>query len=681
MKSVSRIKYFTIEILELGFIGSLYRLIYEFALRFGFITARDTFIPRKIKKYHFTEWRSSRKTLFTDISPFILSDYLKNLPDNNKSKFLHRAEQSLSGNIRCFSHWQANYGQPINWHLNPRTGVSWPSDVHWIKAMRFPDGGDIKLVWEVNRFPHVYDLVRAHLLTNDPKYAKVFFRQVREWDQANPYPKGVNWASGQELAIRVLSWIFALYQFAENDAVTNEDFQVLLKQINLHAHHISRHIHYAYYAVHNNHLIGEALALYAVGTLFPFLPGAKKWKKRGRRILEGKALAQFYGDGGYCQLSHTYHRLALHYYLWAVRIAEVNGEPFPRKVYNTLKKSAYLLLQNMNMSDGSLPNWGNNDGALLNPWTSCDYTDFRPVVAAVYAVTANRRVFEPGPWDEEVLWLTGSLPEKLQPVAQVSSDFPQNGLHVLRKSYFDFVVFRCGTPPDRFGQADQLHVDIYFNGENIAPDGGSYLYNDELQYHTYFMGTRSHNTVTVDGQDQMLLWRRFKWLYKSKAKIEKWEPNNLYVKGQQFGYQRLDAGVIHQRELWWKGKTLVIRDEISNNLNRQHTFELHWNLAGEIEQFIRENGFYRGVFQTPTQKWHISIGCWVNGETVEPQWTIRNAFAGKNLVDGWISRYYGAKFGTSSVRFQVRSNRAVRFVTVFSPQKLTVKEMNEWMSS
>lgn len=61
---------------------------------------------------------------------------------------------------------------------------------------------------------------------------------------------------------------------------------------------------------------------------------------------------------------------------------------------------------------------------------------------------------------------------------------------------------RCGAYKDRPFQADNLHIDIWVNGENIMRDAGSYLYNTDEKWVRYF-ATTSHNTVMLGDYDQM----------------------------------------------------------------------------------------------------------------------------------------------------------------------------------
>ena len=75
--------------------------------------------------------------------------------------------------------------------------------------------------------------------------------------------------------------------------------------------------------------------------------------------------------------------------------------------------------------------------------------------------------------------------------------FNLGGYYILREK--DTLTFiRCGNHKDRPSQADNLHLDIWYKGENILLDGGSYKYNTSDEDIKYFMGTASHNTVMLD---------------------------------------------------------------------------------------------------------------------------------------------------------------------------------------
>ncbi|RLB95626.1 MAG: hypothetical protein DRH50_03620 [Deltaproteobacteria bacterium] len=653
-----------------GLVPVIYRAIHELCSKAGLSTRfKPIIFPRDYPQVDLklSEWKKSKKKFFIpargeaeEILHSLIGEYGVN-------RIIKQAERVAKGKILCFSRIEWDFGYPPDWHLNPLRGTRWPKYVHFSQVLALDDKiGDVKSTWELNRFPHVYYLVRAYYLTGDPHYVKIFTDHLKSWEEENPFRAGVNWASSQEVAIRALAWIYALYAFHEDEAFKEEDFRRLLRLLYLHGLHIEENLNYSRFLVPNNHLIGEALGLYAIGSLFPWFDRASNWKKKGKNLLQGRCLEQFYSDGGYCQASHNYHRLALHYYIWAVRIAECLHETFEGEVYSVLSRSLDYLISFMNMKDGKLPNLGPNDGALLNPWTVCDYSDFRPLLQTLSYITRRKRCFEDGLWDEELLWFFGptAFASPVDPLVQASSTFPISGLHVLREDGTNFAVLRCGDVRFRSGHADQLHLDLWWMGINIAIDGGSYLYNDELEFHRYFMGTRSHNTVTVDGRDQMKLVRRFTWLGWTKARLLEFSPARS-VEGIHCAYRRFRGDIVHRRRVIMLGKgDYIVKDVLTQRKSVTHRYTLHWLLADFEYEFQEKDRWIAIVLRTPVGLYAVEMQAKVDGVPVRGVMEINRAKLTPE-PDGWYSRYYTEKLPAISVNLTVESDLGVEFWTRF----------------
>lgn len=655
------IKYAIEEIKLLGLSRTVYRIWYEITKRMG---VRD--VSKRIPEVSpdsgvtFDEWKKSHIRPFLkglEENRYVFSRYFS----SSASSFIEEADQALQGRIKCFSGWYADFGIPFNWHYNPKRGTVWPSGVSASSVNRFElECGDIKMPWEPNRFPHLYKVCCAYMLTGDEKYAQFFVDQVNSWTDSNPPMKGVNWHNGQEGAIRLLAWIFALYVFKDSEKLNDDFFQTFLDLLYKHVVFIDSNIDYAKHAVTNNHLIGEALGIYIAGVLFPFMDGLKSLKKRAEKVLFSDACRkQFYSDGGYCQLSFSYQRLALNYYLWCFCIGEANGEDIP---YNWMKgifsRSLELITGCMNQKNGHLPNWGANDGAMLAPWTGADYSDYRPLASALSYASRGRKLFD-GNADEELFWLFGAdAAESESGVLPTETYFPFTGIKVLRQSPADFIFFRCGTPADRFGQADQNSIVLFAGGEEIVVDGGSYMYNDELAYHRYFMGSKSHNTVTVNGHDQMLLYRRFKWLYPPDAQIT--EESETSVSGVHKGYSRIFKGLEHLRRIEIIGRKVIIKDTVSRT-EQKKKISLHWHVADfNYKEQVTEEGF-RYTFNTASGQ---SVNMTVYSDSVAEVSAVRGYAEGDD-VRGWYSRYYGEKKECLDLRFEIESQHEVNIYTEF----------------
>ncbi|MEJ2636992.1 MAG: alginate lyase family protein [Calditrichia bacterium] len=666
------------EIRLLGFRKFLYRSWYEIRNRSG-ITRRlqpalpiDSQLIEKLLRTRINYSSVSNQDLPFSIGPAQLhgmEEYI-GLTAANRNKILQRANDAMNGKICVFSGRVLDYKNPIDWHYNPLKNASWPAGIYSLEPANPKVAaacGDVKIPWEVNRFPHFYAWMRAFLLTGNSAYVRTAQEQIIQWAQANPFRTGINWSSGQEIAIRVLSWHCLFSLLRADDVLKMAEFRELQTLMYLSGEHIYKNINFARLAVHNNHLIGEALALYLLGSYYPHFRDAEKWRKTGRALLEGECLAQFYADGGYCQSSHNYHRLALHYYLWACRIGECLNERFSPEVYETLDRSAEYLASFMN-EDGKLPNWGANDGALLNPWTSCDYGDFRPLLTAIRYLVNRKKGFPAGPWDEELFWFFGpeAMKADVAPYSKASKSFPVSGLHVNREDEKNFTAFRCGSVIDRFGQADQLHVDVFWRGLNVLIDGGSYLYNDDPQYYRHFMSTKSHNTVAVDNQDQMLLFRKFKWLYWTRAKLLDFQPGSR-MEGEHYGYRRLKGEMTHRRVLEFpEAGTLLVTDTLEQQAALSHHYLSHW-LINDFPCTVLMRGpeIIALRFETPVGFYYLAVKA-----SQKASFQALRAVHDEKNPAGWQSRYYSLKTPAISVTADLTAEtKAVNFISLFSGTK------------
>ena len=441
------------------------------------------------------------------------------------ARLSEQAREATKGNIVSFGRWIADYGNPIDWHRNPHNGRRWPSDRHWSQALASErTAGDVKLVWEVARFPHAFVAGRLASVRPDlaPELYAAFARDVQGFLTANPYGKGVHWNSGQEVAIRCLAWVFGLNVFSRLGLSTTDLETDVLVHMRQAGGHIYRHLDFARQCVNNNHLISEAFGLYLAGSASDD-EEARRWRDTGRQILSEEAERQFYPDGAYLQLSHNYHRAVLQLYLCAVALArQTRTDPDPAWTA-AMERSLDFLVAHQNPLDGRLPNSGANDGAMPCVLSSCDFADFRPLLQAVSVSVRGERLYEQGPWDEETAWVCGpaAVQAPLRRPRRRSIAFRSTGYHVLRArgDESSFATFRCGAIRDRYAQIDMLHLDVWWRGHNVLVDPGSYLYNGPEAWHEYFLSTASHNAVVVDHRDQMLPYRRFKNLYWTDAAL------------------------------------------------------------------------------------------------------------------------------------------------------------------
>ncbi len=579
--------------------------------------------------------------------------------DQGSANPVRIAERIQHGCFPFFGDDEVQAGLPPDWHANPLTGQQMPADRHWSQVEDF-DFGDIKLVWELNRFGFVYPLVRAFWRTGREEFAELFWQMVESWRESNPPQRGTNWKCGQEISFRVMAWCFGLYGFLHSNATSAERVAHLSQMIGVSGRRIEVNLAYAL-SQQNNHGISEGMGLWTIGLLFPEFRRASQWRALGSQTLENLGRELIYDDGSFVQHSVNYHRLVLHDYLWALRLGDLNGRSFSSELIDRVAKAGAFLHRIQDPDSGQTPNYGQNDGALILPLNNCDYQDSRPIIQAIQFLTKCTRCYPRGPWDEDLLWLFGPESTKAPVVPEVGESWrADDGGYYVMRAPDSFVFTRCAAFHHRPGQADMLHLDLWWRGQNITIDAGTYSYNAPEPWNNPLAHTLYHNTVTVDGLDQMerigrFLW--FPWLH-GQVRCFLQSPTYLvYWEGEHDGYKRLNPPARHRRAvLHLEGAYWLVLDSLQSQ--GDHDYRLHW------------------LFPDMPYSWASQTRC-LTLRTTEGSYSVQVASeagvgtstlvrADERTPVGWRAPRYGRKGPALSLAVSKRA-ASITFWTLFGP--------------
>ena len=659
-KPLTRFGHLVQECRELGVKGTLARGLWEVQTRSGLVRLKSSTDVPAVGGFEFPT-PGSPKLPFAD--PLEVGAIMCDLiPREQLSRLSHLASEATRGRILCFSHWMADYSNPIDWHRDPTSGFRYSADAHWSRVLKRTGDVDVKFAWEAARFPHAYGMARAAAC--EPSAAQdladAFASQVVSFVESNPAGKGVNWFSGQEVALRIMAWLFGYHVFTSLGTLSDSVRSALGTSIASCGTHLLAHISYARDSVYNNHLLSEALGLYIAGRFVPGHPSTR-WREIGMEILIEQADRQIYSDGAYIQQSHNYHRVAMQLYLWAFAFARANGERIPPEWTAAMERSLDFLFSHQNPADGSLPNYGANDGSLPVPLSSAGLPDFRPILQALSIATRGERIYGPGPWDETSVWHfgAGALDLPVRRRTAVSVSLQPTGYHVLRGQQSEsFCAFRCGPIPDRFSQIDMLQLDVWWKGQNVLVDGGTYRYNGAPEWHNHFFRTEGHNTVTVDGRDQMLHFRQFKTLFRTEGLLRRFEDNLEWgvCEGEHYGYMR-EHNCTHRRAvLFIKDDIWVVADSIVGT--GTHKARLQW-LAGDFPWEFDSRGA-RLLLSTPEGRFSISVFDRSGNPTDNADVVVGSTHPPR----GWQSRTYGEKTAVPSMAAYDAGLTPLTFVSI-----------------
>jgi asparagine synthase (glutamine-hydrolysing) len=557
------------------------------------------------------------------------------MTDQGVRETIRIADDFCAGQFLLYSHHRKDLGQPVNWLLNPFTGTSHDAALHWCDHPTFSESlGDVKDVWEASRFACAFWLARAYAITRDEKYSAAFWQLVESWIDQNPPNRGPNWKCGQETALRCMAWSFALYALANSPATTPARIATMTKAIALQADRIAGNIAYAV-SQKNNHGLSEAAGLITIGLLFPEIRGSAGWLDTGTRIFEREVLRQIYPDGSYVQHSMNYHRVMLHDCLWVIRLCKLNGRPISANVVERVKSAGRFLLAMLDPTSGRVPNYGSNDGALVLPLTSCDYTDYRPTAAAAMYLADGNRALPDGPWDELTCWLFGSqaLKAPFTQTPQSSQRFDSGGYYTIRDGD-DWCMIRCHTYRDRPAHVDPLHLDLWHRGINIFSDSGTYKYYDPADpaSEAFFKDIRAHNTIEIDNRSPLDLISRFMWTPWPKARCI--DHSTDAFEGVHDAYAREPWHVTHRRHVKRDFNGWTITD---NLLGRDaHHATLRWHLVDAPYTLDSASRTLR--LEAPCGLVTIKLESTVNFDI-----TVRRGETDAQTMNGWSSDYYGQR--------------------------------------
>ena len=510
-------------------------------------------------------------------------------------------------------------------------------------------------------------LGRAYLVSGDERYSKVFWEHTEKFLESNPPYLGPQWASGQEVAIRLMALVWAGQVFSGSPKSTPERKEKLSVAIAAHAERIPPTLVYAR-SQNNNHLISEAAGLYTAGMALPDHPRAEAWRNEGWKWLEWAFKKQISKDGSYVQQSTNYHRLMLQVALWVWTLANLSPGRrggMPQKIEAQLALSAKWLSALTDRQSGHTVNLGANDGAYIFPLTICPFSDFRPVVQAASLAFTGEKLFKDGPWNEMALWFGQKL-SLIERYAQSKRPLQK----FILESQNSWAYLRAVKFSSRPSHADQLHLDLWWHGMNIARDAGTYLYNAEAPWDNALTATQFHNTVTVNGCEQMTRAGRFLYLDWALAGVIADEKGSDFqrITARMHGYKSL--GIIHDRKVTsGPGDQWLIEDVLSakNAAQRIRTFRLHW-LLPDWEWRLNQDGV-KAVLEIKSPQGWIILDVTTSLENA----TVSLARAGERVFEdgpvlpqaGWISPTYGRKEPALSFAVEVSGAGTVSFTSEF----------------
>jgi hypothetical protein len=559
------------------------------------------------------------------------------LPENARARLLRAADAALAGRFPFFGLERDDLSRDPDWFLDPRTGLRAPDgayafDIDYRDVRRV---GTIKYVWEPSRHHQLTVLAAAYFLTSDARYADLAATQLRSWWRHNPFLSGVHWTSGIELGVRLLSWVWVRRLLDAWPGVmalfeSNPDF---LRQLHHHQEYLARLRSHGSSA--NNHIIAEAAGQFAACCAFPHFAETPGWREDAASAVRREAQLQTFESGLNRELASSYHVFVLELLIAAAVEGETAGYPLGAEFWLRICAMTDALAATLDVR-GRPPRQGDGDhgrGPLL------DHPDADPCASLLATGAA---LFGPCDWWPNrgmtdlrtLLWrrlVNRPIPAGHRPATPLPNRFADAGMVLLRAEPHteDEIWCRCDHGPHGYlsiaahAHADALSIELRCGGVEILVDPGTYTYQGEAAWRSYFRSTIGHNCLELAGQDQSVAGGPFMWT-RSTGGTEVTTsgldggPKAVW-RAAHDGYQRLSPGARHERTvtLHRDARRLVVEDAVASS--GRHDCRLAFHLGPEVECHLDGNlaqlawqtsaGRLRAVMRLPeTLDWSAVCG-------------------------------------------------------------------------
>ena len=608
--------------------------------------------------------------------PQILQTIRDRLP-GRAGEIVLEADAICLHRLRLLGYNTLDFGPEIDWYRDIVHGTRARRRV-WYKIdfLNFSQVGDHKVIWELNRHQHLVTLAKAWLLTGETRYVTELAAQWYSWQRANPYPLGINWASSLEAGFRSLSWLWVrglLSAAPESEEIKDDSLPLrftsdLVRSLAIHGRYIERNL--STYFSPNTHLIGEAAALFFIGTLCPQIPDAARWRELGWSTLIAEAARQVLPDGVHFEQSLHYHVYALDFFLHARQLAMRNGIPIPGDFEQTILKMLEVVSA---LAQASPPEgFGDDDGGRVFDARRNRTEHMTDPLAVGAGIFARPEFKHAAGLTEEAIWLLG--PEGLRvfdalngcPHATGSKSFEAGGIYVMAalsaagpSTQMAIDAGPQGTGRSGHGHADALSVRCGA-GRRWLIDPGTYRYVGDPEERNHYRGTSAHNTMRVDGLDQAIPEGPFAWSKLPNVQVERRVTGATFAffAGNHTGYNRLPDPVLHRRFMlqisaaaedpFW-----LIRDLAEGR--DLHQLEVFWHFAADTSIDWSGDAFVASAPAGSTLRTHLTL------------LGAREAGWSRELTSDYVSPAYGVRLAAPLVRFQATVRLPAECATFILP--------------
>ena len=443
-----------------------------------------------------------------------------------------------------FNNEKHQLGVGFDWQKNPSKDLEWLILLH--------------------KFYYLKDLAGAYDYTKDEKYAEKWLDLIDTW--ISQVPDG--FIDSQVTGRRLQQWLLSYHTFVtqwQSPSIAPKFFERFMRSITSQTYYLCGHL-----TPEGNHRTLELYAIFLVAVTFPELRLAQWFLDFSKQELIKNIKRDLLADGVHRELSTDYHHTVLKNYLRFRNLALANNIVLPDDCETLLKKALEFSCY-VHKPDGIIP--AINDG---------DCNSYLPLLKK-----AN------GYYPDAFLQFVLSKGEEGNAPEQRSRGFTESGYYILRSAWQSkpyeeahYLFFDCA--PLGFGSHghyDALNIEVAAFGQSLIVDPGRFTYSeisaDGINWRKYFKGTSAHNTVVVDGLDQMPYRCERPIAPEPQTKLLQFVSTTGFdfLQGQVASHQ---YPVVHERSIFFLlPEYWIISDRLL--AEDKHQYDLHFHLASRAQ--------------------------------------------------------------------------------------------------
>lgn len=437
------------------------------------------------------------------------------------------------------------------------------------------------------------------------------------------------WDDSHAVAFRTMILVHAWWTLREAGQLNAQLSSDLLDALKQHGTFLADP---ANYEAEYNHAVTQGAALLLLAKNFPDLDDAPRWEALAIARIDDSLSRIIDPDGVLIENSPYYHFYVLEKYWEIYAYAEqhdlVVSENFAHTIEDMITFGTYVL-----RPDVSIPLLGASiPRTLTHSRFYQTITETHPELA--FVLTQGER---------------GSRP------AALDTWYPSSGIALWRSGWGEkrpyrdetYLMFDTGPYRTDHSDLDALTFSLYSYGTPVIRDSGLYTYETEHPFYNYFYGTRGHNTVMVDGQDQRQGTGEVRPVQRGGGYTTLAARHTLY------------DGVTHLRTITFlKPDTLVVADTLVGA--RPHYYEQLFHFSPDTVFGAVSARVHDGYVQTPAGgQAHFQL------EQLIPTEEQRMWNGSLTPIRGWCAEAYEVRVPCPEVAFQNNAT-STRYLTVIS---------------